>query len=56
MQQKIAIRKKALVFKKKKYFKITSKFFFPLIKLLKKKKIPQRTFHSITLQIMKLIF
>jgi 5-formyltetrahydrofolate cyclo-ligase len=38
MQQKIAIRKKALVFRKKKYFEISSQFFFPLIQLLKKKK------------------
>ena len=38
MQQKIAIRKKALVNRKKKYFEISSQFFNPLIKLLKKKK------------------
>ena len=38
MQEKIAIRKKALINRKKKYFEITPKFFFPLIKFLKKKK------------------
>ena len=38
MQQKNAIRKKALVYRKKNYFEISSKFFDPLIKLLKKKK------------------
>ncbi len=44
MQQKIAIRKKALVNRKKKYFEISSQFFFPLIKLLKKKKNTINTF------------
>jgi 5-formyltetrahydrofolate cyclo-ligase len=38
MQQKIAIRKKALVNRKKKYFEISSQFFYPLIHFLKKKK------------------
>ena len=38
MQQKIAIRKKALVNRKKKYFKISSQFFDPLMKILKKPK------------------
>jgi len=38
MQQKIAIRKKALVIRKKKYFEISSEFFYPLIQLLKNKK------------------
>jgi len=38
MQEKIAIRKKAIVNRKKKYFDVTPKFFDPLIKLLKKKK------------------
>ena len=38
MQQKTAIRKKALVNRKKKYFEISSQFFYPLIKLLKKQK------------------
>jgi len=38
MQQKIAIRKKALINRKKKYFEISSQFFYPLIQLLKKKK------------------
>jgi 5-formyltetrahydrofolate cyclo-ligase len=37
MLQKIAIRKKALINRKNKYFEISSKFFYPLIKLLKKK-------------------
>ena len=36
MQEKIAIRKKALTNRKKKYFEITPQFFNPLIKLLKK--------------------
>ena len=36
MQQKIAIRKKALVNRKKKYFEISPQFFYPLIKLLKR--------------------
>jgi 5-formyltetrahydrofolate cyclo-ligase len=38
MQQKIAIRKKALVTRRKQYFEISSQFFYPLIKLLKKQK------------------
>ena len=38
MQQKIAIRKKALVNRKKKYFQISPKFFDPLIKILNKTK------------------
>ena len=38
MQQKIAIRKKALVNRKKKYFEISSEFFYPLMQLLKKQK------------------
>ena len=38
MQPKIVIRKKALVNRKKKYFEISSQFFYPLIQLLKKKK------------------
>ena len=38
MQQKIAIRKKKLVIRRKKYFEISSRFFFPLIQLLKKHK------------------
>ena len=36
MQQKNAIRKKALVDRKKKYFEISYQFFNPLIKFLKK--------------------
>ena len=39
MQEKIAIRKKAIVNRKKKYFDVTPKFFDPLIKLLKKNNI-----------------
>ena len=38
MQEKIAIRKKALNNRKKKYFEITPQFFDPLINLLRKKK------------------
>ena len=38
MKEKIAIRKKALANRKDKYFEITSKFFNPLIKILKKNK------------------
>ena len=38
MQEKIAIRKKALINRKKKYFETTSQFFNPLIKLLKRQK------------------
>ena len=38
MQEKIALRKKAFGNRKKKYFEITPNFFYPLIKLLKKKK------------------
>jgi 5-formyltetrahydrofolate cyclo-ligase len=38
MQQKNVIRKKALVNRKKKYFEISSYFFDPLIKFLKKQK------------------
>jgi|TARA_B100001093_G_scaffold422719_1_gene415380 5-formyltetrahydrofolate cyclo-ligase len=38
MQEKIAIRKKALINRKKKYFEITPQFFDPLINLLRKKK------------------
>ena len=37
MQEKIAIRKKALNNRKKKYFEVSNQFFKPLIKLLKKK-------------------
>ena len=38
MKEKIAIRKKALVNRKKKYFEIASSFFNPLIKIIKKEK------------------
>ena len=38
MKEKIAIRKKALINRKKNYFDITPHFFNPLIKILKKKK------------------
>ena len=37
MDKKVAIRKKYFLKRKKKYFKVDSKFFTPLIKLLKKK-------------------
>ena len=36
-KEKIAIRKKAFIDRKKKYFEISSNFFNPLIELLKKK-------------------
>ena len=38
MEEKLVIRKKALAIRKKKYFEISSQFFNPLIKLLKKRK------------------
>ncbi len=38
MEEKLVIRKKALAIRKKKYFEISSQFFNPLIKLLKKQK------------------
>ena len=38
MQQKIVIRKKAIINRKKNYFEISSNFFDPLIQLLKKQK------------------
>ena len=38
MEPKIAIRKKALINRKKKYFEISSNFFYPLIQLLRKQK------------------
>ena len=38
MQQKIAIRKKALINRKKKYFEVSDNFLKPLTKLLKKQK------------------
>jgi len=37
MQEKIAIRKKALINRKQKYFEISQQFFYPLIKIFKKK-------------------
>ena len=39
MPQKIAIRKKALINRRKKYFDISSNFFYPLIEFLKKNTI-----------------
>ena len=54
MQEKIAIRKKALVNRKKKYFKISPQFFNPLINHLKKKKIKvDILFHYTIQRIMK---
>tara|TARA_B100001093_G_scaffold250508_1_gene239995 strand:+ start:297 stop:854 length:558 start_codon:yes stop_codon:yes gene_type:complete len=47
MKEKIAIRKKALINRKKKYFEITPNFFNPLIKLLKKKKINNKNILSL---------
>jgi len=38
MQEKIFIRKKALINRKDKYIEVSNKFFKPLIKLLRKKK------------------
>ena len=38
MQEKIDIRKKALIHRKNKYFEVSDNFFKPLIKLLKKQK------------------
>ena len=38
MQEKIAIRKKAFVKRKNKYFEVSNNFFSPLDKLLSKKK------------------
>ena len=38
MQEKIFIRREALINRKKNYFEVTSSFFNPLISLLKKKK------------------
>ena len=38
MKEKIVLRKKALINRKKKYFEINAQFFNPLIKLLKKNK------------------
>ena len=38
MKEKIAIRKKALIRRKNKYYEVSSQFFKPLIRLLKKKK------------------
>ena len=44
MQQKIAIRKKALTTRKNKYFEISNQFFKPLIELLKKQEKNKTTF------------
>jgi len=38
MQKKIAIRKKALIKRKNKYFEISNQFFKPLVELLRKEK------------------
>jgi len=46
MQQKIAIRKKALTTRKNKYFEISAQFFNPLIKLLKEQEKNKTTFLS----------
>ena len=57
MEPKIAIRKKALINRKKKYFEISSNFFYPLIQLLRKqKKIAQRLFRFTTPHLMKLMY
>ena len=51
MLQKIAIRKKALINRKKKYFEITPQFFNPLIKLLEKKKYYKYSFNLLSLKL-----
>ena len=38
MQEKIVIRKKALINRKKKYFEVSEQFFKPLLVLINKKK------------------
>ena len=47
MQEKIAIRKKALVNRKKNYFEVTPQFFSPLVKFLKKNKNNSRKILSL---------
>jgi hypothetical protein len=47
MHKKIAIRKKALIDRQKKYFEVSSQFFKPLMRLLKNKKRNKITFLSI---------
>ena len=47
MLEKIAIRKKALLKRRKKYFEITSQFFYPLITFLKKNKYKRKHFISL---------
>mgnify|MGYP003685959269 FL=1 len=47
MKEKIVIRKKALTNRKKKYFEISSKFFDPIIKLLKSNKPNRRNILSL---------
>ena len=42
MQEKIAIRKKALENRKRKYFDINPDFFYPLLNFLKKNKHNRR--------------
>ena len=47
MQEKIAIRKKVLTIRKNKYFEVSTKFFKPLIKIIKKKDKNKKFFISI---------
>jgi len=57
MREKIAIRKKAFINRKKNYFEVSNNFFKPLIELLdKQKKIKNSLFPFTILQIMKLMF
>jgi len=46
MQEKIAIRKKAFINRKKKYFEIYSQFFKPVVTLIKKRKKNKKIFLS----------
>jgi hypothetical protein len=57
MQEKIAIRKKAFINRKKNYFEVSNNFFKPLVELLDQKKKTKKFLSPFTiLQIMKLMF
>ena len=57
MLEKIAIRKKAFINRKNKYFEVSDFFFKPLVELLrKKKKIKKFIFLFIIPQTMKLMY
>ena len=47
MQEKVAIRKKALINRKNKYFEVSDQFFKPLIEILKKKNKNKITYLSL---------